>query len=314
MTNLVKKYDYIAFGLKISSEYKLPELTPSNGIVESTDIVIEQSDLSNLRNEFEELSKSKNKFVIKKDFVLFQIPNIATFLIQEGKSIKISPMFGADMDIIKLYILGTCMGAILMQRRVLPLHGSLVEINGKAYAFIGDSGAGKSTLALAFINKGYNLLSDDLIAVSFSNENLPLVCPAYPQQKLWQESLIEFGMEFSQYHPLVERETKYAVPVYSQFSTQTLPLSGIFELEIGEESEITLTTQEGLQRFNTLYNHTYRNFMVSNLGLMDWHFVATGNVMKKVEMFKIIRPKEGFTANNIVSLIESSIKKEEIMC
>ena len=51
---------------------------------------------------------------------------------------------------VRLYLLGTCMGALLFQRKLLPLHGSAVVINGKAYAFVGDSGAGKSTLAAAF--------------------------------------------------------------------------------------------------------------------------------------------------------------------
>ena len=68
------------------------------------------------------------------------------------------------------------MGAILMQRKVFPLHGSAIAINGKAYAFVGDSGAGKSTLASAFLNKGYQLLSDDVIAVSLSqDENIHLL-------------------------------------------------------------------------------------------------------------------------------------------
>ena len=80
-----------------------------------------------------------------------------------------------DEDVIRLYILGTCMGAILMQRKILPLHGSAIEIDGKAYAIVGDSGAGKSTLASAFLKQGYQLVSDDVIAVSLSQENLFLM-------------------------------------------------------------------------------------------------------------------------------------------
>ena len=38
------------------------------------------------------------------------------------------------------YLLGTCMGTILMQRKILPLHGSAIEIEGKVYAIVGDSG------------------------------------------------------------------------------------------------------------------------------------------------------------------------------
>ena len=49
----------------------------------------------------------------------------------------VSPLKRYDEDVIRLYILGTCMGAILMQRRIFPLHGSAVAINGKAYAFVG---------------------------------------------------------------------------------------------------------------------------------------------------------------------------------
>ena len=52
--------------------------------------------------------------------------------------------------------------------------------------FVGDSGAGKSTLASAFLNRGYQLLSDDVIPVSLSQNHIPMVTPSYPQQKLWQ--------------------------------------------------------------------------------------------------------------------------------
>ena len=100
--------------------------------------------------------------------MMYKFGNIAIFSIQDGKRISVSPLKEYDEDTSSdYYILGTCMGAILMQRKVLPLHGSAIAINGKAYAIIGDSGAGKSTLALAFLNKGFQLLSDDVIAVSF---------------------------------------------------------------------------------------------------------------------------------------------------
>lgn len=42
------------------------------------------------------------------------------------------------------------MGAILFQKKILPVHGSAIDIDEKAYGFIGDSGEGKSILASAF--------------------------------------------------------------------------------------------------------------------------------------------------------------------
>lgn len=107
---------------------------------------------------------------------MFQVADTAIFAIQNGDTIQVSPMAGADEAKIRLFLLGTCMGALLMQRKILPLHGSAIAIDGKAYAFVGHSGAGKSTLASAFINKGFQLLSDDVIAVTLRNLVFPWSC------------------------------------------------------------------------------------------------------------------------------------------
>ena len=82
-----------------------------------------------------------------------------------------------------------------MQRKILPLHGSAIAIEGKAYAIVGESGAGKSTLAASLLSRGYKLLSDDVIPILLSEKNIPFVVPAYPQQKLWLESLNQFEMK-----------------------------------------------------------------------------------------------------------------------
>src|SRR5690625_2580817 len=148
---------------------------------------------------------------------MFQIEAVAIYLVKNGNEIFVSPFADAEVDQIRLYILGTCMGAILLQRRILPLHGSAVAIDGKAYAVVGNSGAGKSTLASAFLNRGYQLLSDDVIPVTLSDEGIPIVTPAYPQQKLWLKSLERFGMSSDHLRPIIGRETKFAVPVSTQF-------------------------------------------------------------------------------------------------
>ena len=59
-----------------------------------------------------------------------------------------------EEDVSASISLGTCMGAILMQRKILSITWQCSSNNGKAYAIVGDSGAGKSTLASAFL-KGW---------------------------------------------------------------------------------------------------------------------------------------------------------------
>jgi len=201
------------------------------------------------------------------------------------------------------------MGALLMQRKTLPLHGSVIAIDGKAYALIGDSGAGKSTLASAFLNKGYQLLSDDVVAVSLLNKNTAIVHPSYAQQKLWQESINELGMEVAQLSPLFERETKYAVPVNSQFFPDPLPLAGVIELVKTQGEDIETTRIEGLARLYKLYRHTFRSSLISKLGLMEWHFETSTHIASGMEMFQVSRPTSRFTAHELVEVILNTIQK-----
>ncbi|WP_459500044.1 aldolase [Bacillus sp. C1] len=305
MIDTVGKMAYKAFGLRIVSEIPLPELLQMSEQKGMADITIEIADLSGQWRKY--TAGQQQRFVVDENLVMFQVPHTAIFAIQEGKKIIFSPMVGAEEAKIRLYLLGTCMGALLMQRKILPLHGSVVAINGKAYALVGDSGAGKSTLASTFLSKGYQLLSDDVIAVSLSHENTPVVMPSYPQQKLWQESLNELGMETTHYRPLFERETKYAVPVPSQFFANPLPLAGVIELVKTKDESIEMIRIEGLERLHALFRHTFRNFLIQRLGLMEWHFTTSINTINKIDIFQLQRPTSRFTAPELVSLIISSL-------
>ena len=299
----------MAFGLHIESEFDLPELPQIN--IEGDqqpDLVIKKADLSLL---WTDLAEANKYFVIKENLLMFHVPNAAIYLIQNGKEMYVSPVEGVSEDVVRLYILGSCMGAMLMQRKVLPLHGSAIEIDGKVYAIVGESGAGKSTLASAFLKRGYYLLSDDIIPVTLSEEQIPIVTPAYPQQKLWLESLNQFEMEPSLYRPIHDRETKFAVPVTSQFVSEPLPLAGVFELVKSEKEEIDIQPIKKLERLSTLFTHTYRNFFINESGLMAWHFHLSTKIIEKINLYQLRRPATRFTAHDLTELIVKTVKEEE---
>lgn len=233
--------------------------------------------------------------------IIFKVPNKGIFLIQNGNEIIYSPINETQDESLRLYILGTCMSAILMQRKIFPLHRSSIAINDKAYAIVEDSGAGKSTLAKAFLNRGFHLLSDDVIPITFSDQHTPIVIPSYPQQKLWVESLNHFGLESSQ--PLIERDTKFSVPVSAQFINEQMPLAGIYELIKIESNKLSLMPIQSMVRFQTLFNHPYRNLFIEGSGLMEWHFDTSAKLVETISLFRICRPISGFTADEIVELI-----------
>ena len=256
----------------------------------------------------DEWTKINYYFAMKENVILFQVPDVATFFIKDGKQIIVTPEMNANEDQIRLYLLGTCMGVILLQRKTLPLHGSVIAIDGKAYAFVGDSGAGKSTLASAFLKQGYQILTDDVIPIQLNEENIPIVTPSYPQQKLWQESLDQFGVDSNQYRPLFARETKFSVPVESKFYREPLPLAGIFELIKTNDDEIEIHSIEGLNRIHKLYYHTYRNFLIEPMGLMEWHFKTSTSIVNNLKLYQLQRPISSFTVYELQNLILDKIK------
>ncbi|MBE1444725.1 aldolase [Paenibacillus sp. OAS669] len=301
---------YEAFGFRIASEIPLPELPCETRRIDGSeaDIEIRKGGKGKLADK---LHESPFMHVVEEGEVFFYVPDTAYYSIRDGRLITVSPVIGADEDLIRLYILGTCMGALLMQRGILPLHGSAVAINGKVYAIVGESGAGKSTLASTFLSQGYSLVSDDLIAVTLSGEDKqPVVTPSYPQQKLWQDSLNHLGMAAGEYRSIYGRETKFCVPVASHYVTSPLPLAGVIEL-VKTENELHLAPIGKLDKLQTLFCHTFRPFLIPRLGLMEWHFQTTSAIANHLSMYQLRRPETRFTAPQLANLILDTLSRED---
>ncbi|CAM3324348.1 MULTISPECIES: phosphoenolpyruvate carboxykinase (ATP) [Paenibacillus] len=305
MLHTIKSIAYKAFGLTIHSDIPLPELQPAPNLGASADITVSYADLKEAW--LEESSAANASFVCTANRVMFRVPELAIFAIENGTLISVFPEKSGAEDRIRLYVLGSCMGAILLQRRILPLHGSAIVVNHKAYAFVGHSGHGKSTLASALLQRGYRLLTDDVIAVTLDEQNTPLVTPAYPQQKLWQESLDVFGMNSVDYRPLADRETKYAIPVVEQFSNAKVPLAGVFELVKSNCDKVRIQPIDRLGRLPLLYLHTYRNLLLSGSGLTDWHFDFTARLSGHIDVYRLERPLNESTVHELAELVLTTI-------
>lgn len=120
-----------------------------------------------------------------------QLPK-RTYLVREGTEVLIDlcgePLAALDVH----FILGSCLGVLLIQRGMLVLHASVVATDVGALAFLGNSGRGKSTLAAALHKRGHRVLADDHCALVEGDE--PQVVPAYPALKLAPENLVRFHL------------------------------------------------------------------------------------------------------------------------
>lgn len=311
MITAIQQFHYQAFGLTIGSEIPLPELMPTNIRDSLPDVEIKFADLSEAWNEG---VSAKTYFSVDGDDIRFAVPGTVLYRIRGGGEIAVHPLEGADERVVRLYLLGSCMGALLLQRGILPLHGSAVVIDGAAYAFVGESGAGKSTLAAAFAKRGYPLLSDDVIALALGSPDdgmdlpQPVVMPAYPQQKLWQESLEQLGMARDRYSPLYREVAKFAVPVPASYCGEQAPLKGIFELLPSASSTgVEIVPIGKLERLPLIGTHTYRNFLIPQLGLAAWHFALSARLATQTDVYRVSRPLHPFSAPEMVDRILQTV-------
>ena len=112
--------------------------------------------------------------------------------IKNGSEITYQLKSGGNPEYMKSYILGYGMTMLCLQRKMITLHCSAVEKNGRAVLISGKSGSGKSTLTVRLLSREYGFLADDIAAV-IPNEHNALVYPSFPYQKLCRDAALAKG-------------------------------------------------------------------------------------------------------------------------
>ncbi|HYD16567.1 MAG TPA: hypothetical protein VEB03_01040 [Candidatus Nanoarchaeia archaeon] len=87
-----------------------------------------------------------------------------------------------------MYLVGPVLGFVLQLRGYTSLHASCAAAEGGVIGFVGDCGAGKSTIAAALAERGYQVLSDDVLALRSHNGGF-LVQPGPSRIRLWPSSV-----------------------------------------------------------------------------------------------------------------------------
>jgi len=296
----LKTYYYQAFGLVIQSELVLPELNT----IDQTDpnILIRigptPSKLERVSFRGALFESSPTEFLFSNDIV--------SIYIKDGKTIDIKPNSTASDQDIRLYILGTGMGVVLHQRGLLPLHGSSIAYNGRAYIFSGSSTSGKSSLAAAFALKGYKVLADDISVVKKDKNGIFMVHPGIPHIKIWHDvqSVLSFPDVTDRVRPQLE---KYYLSHQIEFLTEPLPIEAICILSIKREKGFEYSKITGVDKFNSIRNNTFRIRILDSSGQTEAHFHTVSHLSKSIDLYRICRPSIPLNVIELADFIEQNI-------
>lgn len=296
--------NYQAFGLSIDSAIDLPELTPGRGAGPSVTIssgIVPES-LSPDLQEYPVIPGVLYQSL--PDQFLLKIDRVARYLIRNGNEIIFQSAPDADGDVVQLFLTGSAFGALLLQRGLLPLHGSAVATPKGAVLFVGPSGNGKSTIAGAFHQRGYPVLSDDVSAI-FTTAEGPQVLPAYPRLLLWADAVHRLEASKTDLRPAHARQEKYQYPIRAGFPAEALPLHAIYVLTPGTCNELKLTPLSGFAKLQALIDNTYRLHFLSGMGLLDWHFSQVSLLANHITVSRVERPMDSYLLKELVDLLES---------
>jgi hypothetical protein len=272
---------YKVFGLNLRSELAIPELPLAPAGAEHAVVI---------RRDALDAGDGPNGYSQTDAGTLLRIPNVGRFLIRDGREIIVEPAEGASERNVRLFLLGSALGALLHQRGLLPLHANAIEMDGRAVAFSGHSGAGKSTIAAWFHDRGRRILSDDVCVIGFDSAGGAVAYPGIPRLRLWREALEASGRETGEYSRSFDALDKYDVPSEHR-ALEPMSLAAIYLLRQadGTAGAPAIERLHGVDSVETLMSNTYRGAYLQTIERTGEHLAACLRVARQVPVFRAAR-------------------------
>ena len=276
-------HDYQVFGLRVRSELALPELFASE-TADEPDVTIRAGAVS--------LPDAREPGLhVQNGALVLVVPEVARFRIEQGAAITVEPDRNVPDRNVRVYLLGSALGAILHQRGLLPLHANAVEIDGNAVAFMAPSGGGKSTLAAWFHDHGYRVIADDVCVVGFDADGIPYAAPGLPRLRLWAEALELMGREVSTYRRSYvgpDQVDKFDVPIDRAGAAQShVRLAALYVLDRGEAPGIDRL--KGVEAADAVFANTYRGAYLSATNGHKRHWESAVRLVQSTPVFRAVR-------------------------
>jgi hypothetical protein len=228
---------------------------------------------------------------------LLDVPQTARYLVEQGRRICIDSCPSApEVDVVRFSRM-TPLAALFFQRGMLALHAGAVVGAGGAVLIGGDSGSGKSTLIAALLKRGWKLLADDLAAVDVDENDTPLVNPAFPDMRLWSDSMHMLQIENN-------AEERSVLITEDRFTASPQPLKAIFHLAINNSDSVGSSRVKGAIIFSALTTLSYNTHVADVLLDRAAYMRRASAIARTVPFISVLRPRGRWNLDELADIVE----------
>jgi hypothetical protein len=207
------------------------------------------------------------------------------------------------------YFLNQVLSYCLLARGIEPLHATAIVVGERAVAFLGDSGFGKSTLAAAFLQKGYALLTDDVLALEFRGENV-WAWPGIARVKLNPDAA-DAVFSGRRSIPMNTFTSKMIFPLLgSQHDHRLVPVQALYVLaHKPSKSRILVRRLSGRASFLPIVQNTF-NDTVLRPDRLKQQFAFAGRLARLIPIKRLSYPRHLDLLPSVADAIVADLSRE----
>ena len=296
-------YCYKAYQLNIHAEFPIPEFSRGDETA-NADVIIR---LGSVPDALENVTGKGVLYQATADRFLFKMDEVGSYLTQNGNEIIVAPASSSLESDVRVFLLGSCLGALLHQRGLLVLHAGAIHTEKGAVLFTGPSGSGKSTILGEMMRRGYKMMVDDVCAVNLDGAGHPQVLPGYPRTRLWRDAAQKLEQDIGGMERTRPTMEKYERQASEQYWDQPARLHRIYLLTASNKDELKLDQVPRIRTFNIVTHNTYRKQFLDGLEMRASHFNLAAAAARQTAVVHVTRPSHPFRLTELADLIEQDL-------
>jgi len=250
--------------------------------------------------------------------LLLEVPDVARFLVEDGRSMTIEPWDGADPRVVARFAGMTPLAAVAWQRGMLALHAAAVvgpsgagagaaagagmDAGAGAALLCGESAVGKSVLAAALLDRGWSVLADDLAILAFDEGGRAHVVPAAPELRLWPDALEQLGLAGRSAEQ--DLSGRWIVPAGGSSEASAPEVATVWVLSTHAGDDLEVKGLDGADRFRSVTHLAYNTQIAATLLDGGAGLRSVSRLMRAVPVRRARRPRGVWSVEALADAVQ----------